>query len=147
MYIISILVFNESCALQTYCLQAFSYHSVCVCMFTGLMSHNNFVGCLKYAFFNDISILYELKKGNPKVHYIGVLEPEIYETNVEVIPITFPFPSSYIWWPNRQANNFTLKFAFKSSQSMSVLASSSVTTASSSGYWKVSSNIVLAISM
>jgi hypothetical protein len=116
-------------------------------MFTGLMSHNNFVGCLKYAFFNDISILYELKKGNPKVHYIGVLEPEIYETDVEVIPITFPFPSSYIWWPNRQVSNFTLKFAFKSSQSMAVLASSSVTTANSSGYWKVGSNIVLAISM
>lgn len=103
----------------------------------GLMSHNNFVGCLKYAFFNDISILYELKKGNPKVHYIGVLEPEIYETDVEVIPITFPFPSSHIWWPNRQATNFTLKFAFKSSQSMSVLASSSVTTATGSGYWKL----------
>jgi len=116
-------------------------------MFTGLVSHNNFVGCLKYAFFNDISILYELKKGNPKVHYIGVLEPEIYETAVEVIPITFPFPSSYIWWPNRQANNFTLKFAFKSSQSMAVLASSTVTTATSSGCWKVSSNIVLAISI
>jgi len=107
-------------------------------MFTGLVSHNNFVGCLKYAFFNDISILYELKKGNPKVHYIGVLEPEIYETDVEVIPITFPFPSSYIWWPNKQANNFTLKFAFKSSQSMAVLASSSVTSTTSSGYWKVS---------
>lgn len=37
----------------------------------GLMSHNNFVGSLKYTFYNDISILYELKKGNPKVHYIG----------------------------------------------------------------------------
>lgn len=37
----------------------------------GLSSHNNFAGCLKYVFYNDISILYELKKGNPKVHYIG----------------------------------------------------------------------------
>jgi hypothetical protein len=147
MYIIITLVFPEPCALQTYCLQAFLYHLVCVCMFTGLMSRNSFVGCLKYAFFNDISILYELKRGNPKVHYIGVLEPEIYETDVEVIPITFPFPSSYIWWPNRQANNFTLKFAFKSSQSNAVLASSSVISATSSGCWKVSSNIVLAVSI
>jgi hypothetical protein len=117
-----------------------------MCVFTGLMSYNNFVGCLKYAFFNDISILYELKKGNPKVHYIGVLEPEIYETDVEVIPITFPFPSSYIWWPNRQSSNFTLKFAFKSSRSMAVLASSSVTTATGSGYWEVSSYILLSAS-
>lgn len=39
----------------------------------GLSSNNNFAGCLKYVFYNDISILYELKKGNPKVHYIGKL--------------------------------------------------------------------------
>lgn len=39
----------------------------------GLSSNNNFVGSLKYTFYNDISILYELKKGNPKVHYIGEL--------------------------------------------------------------------------
>lgn len=39
----------------------------------GLSSHNNFPGSLKYVFYNDISILYELKKGNPKVHYIGKL--------------------------------------------------------------------------
>lgn len=37
----------------------------------GMMSHNNFAGCLKYVFFNDISIIYELRKMNPKVHYIG----------------------------------------------------------------------------
>ncbi|XP_069674286.1 axotactin isoform X2 [Periplaneta americana] len=103
----------------------------------GLMSYNNFAGCLKYVFFNDISILYELKKGNPKVHYIGVLEPEIYETDVDVIPITFPFPSSYIWWPNSQSDNFTLKFAFKSNRSMAILASSPVTTATGVGYWEV----------
>jgi hypothetical protein len=113
-------------------------------MFTGLKSYNNFVGCLKYAFFNDISILYELKKGNPKVHYIGVLEPEMYETDVDVIPITFPFPSSYIWWPNRQTDNFTLKFSFKSNRSMAVLASSSVTTATGNGYWEVSLSVLWA---
>lgn len=37
----------------------------------GLSSTNNFVGSMKYVFYNDVSILYELKKGNPKVHYIG----------------------------------------------------------------------------
>lgn len=40
----------------------------------GLYSNNNFAGALKYVFYNDISILYELKKGNPKVHYIGMRE-------------------------------------------------------------------------
>lgn len=37
----------------------------------GLISHNNFVGSLKYVYYNDISILYELQHGNPKVHYHG----------------------------------------------------------------------------
>lgn len=37
----------------------------------GLASHNNFVGSLKYVYYNDISILYELQRGNPKVHYHG----------------------------------------------------------------------------
>lgn len=56
----------------------------------GLVSNNNFAGSLKYVYYNDVSILYELKKGNSKVHYIGVLQPEFEESDVEVIPITYP---------------------------------------------------------
>lgn len=44
----------------------------------GLSSNNNFAGALKYVYYNDISILYELKKGNPKVHYIGKYKVGIY---------------------------------------------------------------------
>ena len=50
----------------------------------GLWSTNNFVGSIKYVFYNDISIMYELKKLNPKVHYIGILRPEFFETDIEV---------------------------------------------------------------
>lgn len=103
----------------------------------GLLSDNNFAGNLKYVFYNDISILYELTKGNPKVHYIGVLEPEFYESDVDVIPITYPFASSHIWWPiNSESLNLT--FDFKSSRNMAVLAYSDVVTASGVGYWEVS---------
>ncbi|XP_034249744.1 contactin-associated protein-like 2 isoform X2 [Thrips palmi] len=104
----------------------------------GLLSNNNFAGSLKYVFFNDVSILYELKKGNPKVHYIGVLAPEFYEADVEIIPLTFPFPSSHIWWPASNVhNNLSLSFEFKSYRSMAVLVSSNVTTASGTGYMEV----------
>lgn len=104
----------------------------------GLLSNNNFAGSLKYVFFNDVSILYELKKGNPKVHYIGVLEPEFYEADVEIIPLTFPFPSSHIWWPASNVhNNLSLSFEFKSYRSMAVLVSSNVTTAAGTGYMEV----------
>lgn len=67
----------------------------------GLSSNNNFAGSFKYVFYNDVSILYELKKGNTKVHYIGGLEAEFEDSDVEVIPITFPFATSHIWWPRK----------------------------------------------
>lgn len=100
----------------------------------GLISHNNFAGCIKYVFYNDISIIYELKKMNPKVHYIGILEPEFYEDDVEVIPITYPFASSYIWWTNNHTNSLSLTFDFKSASNLSVLASSEAKTGL---YWEV----------
>jgi hypothetical protein len=71
------------------------------------------LGSLKYVFFNDISVVYELKKANPKVHYIGVLEPEIYEADVETIPITFPFPSAHVWWENTRQDGFDVEFGFR----------------------------------
>ncbi|XP_046397067.1 contactin-associated protein-like 2 isoform X2 [Ischnura elegans] len=103
----------------------------------GLASRNNFVGALKYVFFNDISILYELEKGNPKVHYIGVLAPEFHGDGVDVIPLTLPFSSSHIWWPSTEPNRLEMTFDFKSSRSMAVLASSEVTTVAGKGYWEL----------
>lgn len=101
----------------------------------GLHSSNNFAGCIKHVFFNDFSIINELHKLNPKVHYIGILRPEFYETDVKVIPLTFPFASSYIWWPNDQNHLLHIKFDFKSSSNLSVLASTiSMTTGI---YWEI----------
>jgi len=105
--------------------------------FPGLVSHNNFAGSLKYVFFNDISIIYELKRGNPKVHYIGVLDPEFYEADVEVIPITFPFPSAHIWWDNKKPDSLNITFDFKSARSFGVLASCNVSTSTGNGNWLV----------
>uniref|UniRef100_A0A336LE54 CSON009010 protein n=1 Tax=Culicoides sonorensis TaxID=179676 RepID=A0A336LE54_CULSO len=103
----------------------------------GLASHNNFAGSLKYVFYNDFSVLYELKKGNPKAHYIGVLEAEFYEADVEVIPITYPFATSHIWWPITDPNELNIKFDFRSSRTTAVLAYSDVTTPDGQGFWEV----------
>lgn len=103
----------------------------------GLVSHNNFAGSLKRIFYNDVSILYELRKGNPKMHYIGVLEAEFVEADVEVIPITYPFATSHIWWPISQADQLNIKFDFRSSRNTAVLAFSEVTTGDGNGYWEV----------
>lgn len=64
-------------------------------------------------FYNDISIIYELNKNNPKVHYIGILRPEFYESDVQIIPITFPFSASHIWWHNAHVDSLSLSFHFK----------------------------------
>ncbi|CAK1586389.1 unnamed protein product [Parnassius mnemosyne] len=101
----------------------------------GLKSFNNFAGNLKYVYYNDVSILYELKQNNPKVHYIGVLDPEFEEIDIEVIPITYPFATSHIWWPLNQSHSINLIFDFKTSKNMAVLAYSQITTGQ--GYWEV----------
>ncbi|KRT78663.1 EGF domain-containing protein, partial [Oryctes borbonicus] len=100
----------------------------------GLRSINNFAGSIKYVFFNDVSIIYELKKMNPKVHYIGILSAEFFEDDVKVIPVTYPFPSSHIWWPNNYTDKLSLMFDFKTSSNLSVLASSEAKTGY---YWEV----------
>lgn len=117
-------------------------------VFSGLKSHNNFVGSLKYVFFNDISILYELKKGNPKVHYIGFLSPELTETEVDMIPITLPFPSSHILWPVASSDHLSLMFDFKSHKHMAILVASPVKTSAqnSSGFWEVGRNTSINLS-
>ncbi|XP_053955451.1 axotactin isoform X1 [Anastrepha ludens] len=103
----------------------------------GLQSQNNFVGSLKYVYYNDVSILYELHKSNPKVHYHGVLEAEFQENEVNVIPITYPFATSHIWWPINHAEEFNIKFDFRSSRTAAVLAYSDVTTTSGNGFWEI----------
>ncbi|KAM3960760.1 axotactin [Aphomia sociella] len=101
----------------------------------GLKSFNNFAGNLKYVYYNDVSILYELKQNNTKVHYIGVLDPEFEDIDIEVIPITYPFATSHIWWPLNQSHSINLIFDFKTSKNMAVLAYSQIT--SGQGYWEV----------
>ncbi|KAK2576796.1 hypothetical protein KPH14_005433 [Odynerus spinipes] len=103
----------------------------------GLLSYNNFAGSLKYVFFNDKSIIYELKRSNPMVHYIGVLEPEYYEADVEVIPITYPFAGSHIWWPIEKTDSLKLNFDFKSSKPIAVVASGDVKSNRGLGYWEL----------
>ncbi|XP_066589237.1 axotactin isoform X2 [Prorops nasuta] len=103
----------------------------------GLLSRNNFAGSLKYVFFNDKSIIYELKRSNPMVHYIGVLEPEYYEADVDVIPITYPFAGSHIWWPVERTDSLKLNFDFKSSEPVAVIASGDVKSIRGLGYWEL----------
>lgn len=71
------------------------------------------------------------------VHYIGVLEPEYYDADVDVIPITYPFTGSHIWWPLQNSDSLKLNFDFKSSKPVAVVASGDVKSEGGLGYWEV----------
>lgn len=103
----------------------------------GQASENNFVGSLKYAYFNDINLLYELHKGSPRAQYVSLLPPEYGLSEVRILPLTLPFPASHVLWPLSSRRNLTLKFDFKSARAMAVLASGNVSTPRGTGYWEV----------
>lgn len=80
------------------------------------------------------------------LHFIiGVLEAEFYEADVEVIPITYPFATSHIWWPINQDNKLNIKFDFRSNRTTAVLAYGEVTTADGNGFWEVRKYVYLFI--
>lgn len=71
------------------------------------------------------------------MHYIGLLEPEYADSDVDSIPITFPFHSSHIRWYHNYPSQLFLKFDFKSYKNLAVLAAAEVTTENGVGYWEV----------
>ena len=52
----------------------------------------------------------------------------------QVIPITYPFASAHIWWPNNHTDKLSLVLDIKSSTNLSVLASSEAQTGY---YWEI----------
>lgn len=69
---------------------------------------------------------------------VGVLETEFEENEVHVIPITYPFATSHIWWPINQAKEFNIKFDFRSTRTNAILAYTDVITKDGNGFWEVS---------
>lgn len=65
------------------------------------------------------------------------MSPEFEEIDVDVIPMTYPFATSHIWWPVKETDEMNIKFDFKSSRSAAVLAYSEVQTKQGPGYWEV----------
>lgn len=91
-----------------------------------------------FLFFISVSHFLSLRMLPYMYMCLGVLEKEFYEADVEVIPITFPFATSHIWWPINQANKLNIKFDFRSNRTTAVLAYGDVTTSEGNGFWEVS---------
>nr|AAD29408.1 AXO [Drosophila melanogaster] len=103
----------------------------------GLASHNYFVGSLKYVYYNTISILYELQRGNPKVHYHGVLEAEFVENEVNVIQSHYPFATSHIWWPIITPRNLILNSISAAVGRARCWPTVTLTTSAGNGFWEI----------
>lgn len=91
----------------------------------GLQVTQNFVGCLKNVYVNEVSALHEMYKQNPRVVYHGggSTQPEFSCKEVVNIPISFPTSASrlYIEATETMTKSFEIEFDFKSVRKDAVL--------------------------
>jgi hypothetical protein len=92
---------------------------------SGLQVTQNFVGCLKNVYINEVSVLHQMVENNPAVVYQGggSMQPEYTCTEVVNIPISFPTSASKlrITKTEEMSTNFEIEFDFKSVRKEAVL--------------------------
>lgn len=85
----------------------------------------NFVGCLKNVYVNEVSVLHQMFENNPAVVYHGggSMQPEYTCKEVVNIPISFPTSASKlsITTAKEMKTNFEIEFDFKSVRTEAVL--------------------------
>ncbi|WAR24366.1 CTP5A-like protein [Mya arenaria] len=91
----------------------------------GLQVTQNFVGCFKNIYINDVSVLYEMAKGSNRVKYNGggSMQPHYSCKEVVNIPISFPTAASMLTLDstNDMKDDFEIEFDFKTVRSEAVL--------------------------
>ncbi|XP_053393740.1 axotactin-like isoform X2 [Mercenaria mercenaria] len=105
----------------------------------GLQVTQNFVGCIKNVYINEVSILHQMQENNPAIVYQGggSMQPEYTCKEVVNIPISFPTSASKlsISSTDDMKTNFEIEFDFKSVRTEAVLVFVSIDdTDHSTGY-------------
>ena len=93
--------------------------------FLGLQVTQNFVGCLKNVYINEVSVLYQMQQGNPRVKYNGggSTYPHYLCEEVVNIPISFPTAASMLVVKTEEDMrlDFEIEFDFKTVRSEAIM--------------------------
>lgn len=91
----------------------------------GLQVTQNFVGCLKNVYINEVSILYQMQQGSPRAKYNGggSTYPHYLCEEVVNIPISFPSAASMLILNIEEdmKDDFEIEFDFKTVRSEAIL--------------------------
>ncbi|XP_042204036.1 uncharacterized protein LOC121853752 isoform X3 [Homarus americanus] len=120
----------------------FSGHCSCMdaCYTPGLRSLNTFLGCMRKVFFNDISILNQLREGNKTTRYFGVTQnPPVSSTCNEngMVQVTLSTEKASINLTNPNPTNFRIIVSFRPVRSHGVLASGHVDVLDTKTMWEL----------
>ncbi|KAG7156303.1 Neurexin-4-like 1 [Homarus americanus] len=105
-----------------------------------LRSLNTFLGCMRKVFFNDISILNQLREGNKTTRYFGVTQnPPVSSTCNEngMVQVTLSTEKASINLTNPNPTNFRIIVSFRPVRSHGVLASGHVDVLDTKTMWEL----------
>lgn len=87
----------------------------------GLQVTQNFVGCLKNVYVDDVSLVYEMKHGNDRVIHSGGHKPYYGCHKTEDIPISFPKSGTMIVLDTPSNTDLQVEFGFRTVRDVAII--------------------------
>ncbi|XP_063434354.1 axotactin-like isoform X5 [Mytilus trossulus] len=87
----------------------------------GLQVTQNFVGCLKNVYVDDVSLVYEMKHGNDRVIHSGGHKPYYGCHKTEDVPISFPKSGTMIVLDTPSNTDLQVEFGFRTVRDVAII--------------------------
>lgn len=94
----------------------------------GLKVTQNFIGCLQNIYFNDVSVLYDLKHGNGSTQYHGGPNVQYGCEPIQNTPLSFPRIGTLLSLNLTEKYNLELQMQFRTIQETAILLYIGLTT-------------------